>query len=153
MLVFFGMQMDEEPCQNQWKLPEINACPCKQGNACDRKTFTTFYRMRYIISCPCKRSLCLLSMQMDEQLSFKEHIARKSRAAACALFNLMKLRRYFNKRKLFTICECISFFAHMDYGNALFINMPESTIKPFQKIQILTAKIILEGKKLIELRH
>ena len=40
----FGMQMDEEQCQSQWKLPEINACPCKQGNATEK-------RSRFFIAC------------------------------------------------------------------------------------------------------
>ena len=47
------------------KLQKINACPCKQGNACDRKTFTIFYRMRYTIACPCKHSFKLRSRTCD----------------------------------------------------------------------------------------
>ena len=31
---------------------EFYACPCNQGNACDRKMLTNFYCMRYIITCP-----------------------------------------------------------------------------------------------------
>ena len=53
------------------KLQDINACPCKQGNACDRKTFTIFYPMRYIIACPCKHRpsfLCFILNALDQKI-------------------------------------------------------------------------------------
>ena len=39
----------------------------------------------------------LLGMQLDEHLTFKEHIAKKFRAASYAMFSLLKLRRYLSR--------------------------------------------------------
>jgi hypothetical protein len=36
----------------------------------------------------------LLGMYLDENLTLKRHIAMKSRAAACAMFNLKKFKPY-----------------------------------------------------------
>ena len=38
-------------------------------------------------------------------------------------------------------------FSHMDYCNSLFITLHLTTLAPFQRIQNLTAKIILDGSK------
>ena len=88
----------------------------------------------------------LLGIHLDQHLNLKHHIARKARAAACAMFNLMKLRRYLSKETCLQLANALV-FSHMDYGNALLINLPESTLKPFQRIQNLTAKIILGRSK------
>ena len=87
----------------------------------------------------------LLRIHLSQHLNLKHHIARKERAA-CAMFNLMKLRRYLSKETFLQLANALV-FSHMDYGNALYINLLESTLKPFQGIQNLTAKIILGRSK------
>ena len=39
----------------------------------------------------------LLGIHLDQHLNLKHHIARKATAVACAVFNLMILRRYLSK--------------------------------------------------------
>ena len=95
-----------------------------------------------------ERTSCvgLLGMQLDEHLTFKDHIAKKSRAASYAMFSLLKLRRYLSRESCLQIANALV-FSHMDYGNGLFINLPASTLRPFQRIQNFTAKIILGKSK------
>ena len=88
----------------------------------------------------------LLGIHLDQHLNLKHHIARKARAAACVMFNLMKLCHYLSKETCLQLANSLV-FSHMGYGNALFINLPESTLKPFQTIQNLTAKVILGRSK------
>ena len=84
----------------------------------------------------------LLGNHLDQHLNFKHHIARK--AAAYAMFNLMKLCHYLSQETCLQLANALV-FSHMDYGNAL--NLPESTLKPFQRNQNFTAKIILGRSK------
>jgi hypothetical protein len=92
---------------------------------------------------PC---LKLLGVYMDEQLNFKRHIATKCRAAMCALMCLKKLRPHLSKETSLKLANAL-IFSHMDYGNGLFINLPKSTLHPFQRIQNYTAKVILQRSK------
>ena len=69
----------------------------------------------------------LLGIHLGQHLNLKHHIARKARAAACASFNLMKLCCYLSKETCLQLANAL-IFSHMGYGNALFINLPESTL-------------------------
>ncbi|KAK6191070.1 hypothetical protein SNE40_002818 [Patella caerulea] len=83
-----------------------------------------------------------LGMHMDENLNFKHHIAQKTRSAALAMFNLRKLRPFLSRELSLQIASSLV-FSHMDYGNSLLCNLPASTVKPLQRIQNFTAKLIL----------
>ena len=79
---------------------------------------------------------------MDENLNFKLHIASKARAAALSMFNLRKLGQHLDNHNCLKLANPL-IFSHMDYANSLFINLPENTLHPFQRIQNMTAKIII----------
>ena len=94
------------------------------------------------------RSKCvkLLGVLLDENLTFKRHIAAKARIAALAMYNIRKLRQYLDTSTCLKLANALV-FAHMDYCNSLFVNLPKSTLAPLQRIQNLTAKIILNRSK------
>ena len=124
----------------------------------DKTEFIIFGSSRSLLKCEStsirvgnsnvERTSCvgLLGMQLDEHLTFKDHIAKKSRAASYAMFSLLKLRHYLSRESCLQIANALV-FSHMDYGNDLFINLPASTLRPFQRIQNFTAKIILGKSK------
>lgn len=91
-------------------------------------------------------SVRLLGVDMDEELTFKQHIAKKARVAGLAMHNLRKLRPFLSKSNCLKIANAL-IFSHMDYANSLLINLPVSTLKPFQRIQNMTAKLILNRSK------
>ena len=97
-------------------------------------------------------SVKLLGLEMDENLNFKQHVATKARAAALSMFNLRKLRRHLDKHNCLKLANAL-FFSHMDYANSLFINLPKSTLHPFQRIQNMTARIILGVSKFSSARQ
>jgi hypothetical protein len=95
---------------------------------------------------PGSPTIKLLGVDFDEQLNFKYHIAKKSRTAGLSMYNLKRLRRYLTKDSCLKLANAL-IFSHMDYCNSLFTNLPSSTLKPFQRIQNLTAKMILNQSK------
>lgn len=97
---------------------------------------------------PIERSstIKLLGVTLDQNLTLKQHISNKARSAAYAMHNLRKLRKYLDKNSALKIANSLV-FSHMDYANALFVNLPKSTLLPLQRIQNLTAKIILGQSK------
>ena len=88
----------------------------------------------------------LLGVFLDESLNLKYHISMKARASALAMYNLKKIRNYLDRSSCLKYANAL-IFSHMDYCNSLFINLPESTLHPLQRIQNLTAKLILGRSK------
>ncbi|KAJ8039461.1 hypothetical protein HOLleu_17189 [Holothuria leucospilota] len=88
----------------------------------------------------------LLGVFLDESLNLKYHINMKARAAALAMSNLKKIRHYLDRSSCLKLANATIFW-HMDYCNGLFFNLPESTLHPLQRIQNLTAKLILGRSK------
>ena len=88
----------------------------------------------------------LRGVLLDENLTFKQHISMKSRVAAVAMYNIKKLKKYLDRPTCLKLANALV-FSHMDYCNSLFINLPSTTLAPFQRIQNLTAKIILDGSE------
>lgn len=91
-----------------------------------------------------RRSRCIkyLGAELDERLSMKDMINRKCRIA---MGNLQKLR---------TIRKCLTMGAaktialglvisHLDYANALYAGLPDTDVKKLQRIQNMTAKIVI----------
>ena len=92
-------------------------------------------------------SVKLLGVHLDQHLNLKMHISQKSRAAGLAMHNLIKLRPYLDKDTCLKLANAL-IFSHMDYCNSLYVDLPHTTLKPFTRIQNLTAKIILNQSKL-----
>ena len=65
------------------------------------------------------------------------------------MFNLRKIRAI---RKYLTSEACQTLIltlvmSHLDYSNSILIGLPEKTIKPYQRIQNISAKLVLNMNK------
>ena len=88
----------------------------------------------------------LLGVKFDQELNIKRHIIEKSRIASLAMHKLTLLRKHLDKQNCLKLANAL-IFSHMDYCNSIFINLPKATVYPFQRIQNLTAKIIVGVSK------
>ncbi len=69
-----------------------------------------------------------LGVIFDDQLTFKEHIAKTARSCRFALHNIRKIR-------LFALLVQALVISRLDYCNAFLAGLPSHTIKPLQMIQ------------------
>lgn len=83
---------------------------------------------------------------LDENLNMKEHVKRR---ACNAMYNLRKLkaiRKYLSIETSKIIASALV-LSHLDYANILLLNSPNSTIKSYERIQNMCAKIVLNRNK------
>ena len=83
-----------------------------------------------------------LDIYLDQHMSLKQHILFKARTAAYWMHNLRKIRKYIDKDTALKLANSL-IFSHMGYANALFVNLPKSTLLPLQHILTQTANIVL----------
>ncbi|KAK6184551.1 hypothetical protein SNE40_007001 [Patella caerulea] len=87
-----------------------------------------------------------LGIELDEQLSFSDHITTKCKKA---MYGLQKIR---NIRHLLTQDACHTLvlgtvISHLDYANAIFIGLPDTQIRKLQRVQNFAAKLVLQMDK------
>ncbi len=87
-----------------------------------------------------------LGVIFDEQLTFKEHIAKTARFCRFVLHNIRKIRLFLTEHaaQLFVKAPVIS---RLDYCNALLAGLPSNTIKPLQMIQNAAARLVFNEPK------
>ncbi len=78
-----------------------------------------------------------LGVIFDEQLTFKDHIAKTARSCRFALHNIRKIRPFLTEHAA----------QLLNYCNALLAGLPSSTIKPLQMIQNATARLVFNEPK------
>ena len=77
----------------------------------------------------------LLGINVDNNLSFKEHIKKKCKVAMYNLHNVRSLHEHLNSKTTQTLIYGLA-TTHLDYINALFSTLPTSTIRPLIRVQI-----------------
>ena len=87
-----------------------------------------------------------LGAYLNMRLSMKTHTTNKCRMA---MLTLLKIR---NIRKILTGDACKTLVqglvtSHLGYCNSIILELPDSTIKKFQRIQNVASKIILSRSK------
>jgi hypothetical protein len=87
-----------------------------------------------------------LGIHLDAELNFKSHIINKCKTASLNLRNIKAIRKHLSMESCKTLVQALV-ISHLDYGNAIPADLPESTIKPAQRIQNHAAKIILGRRK------
>ena len=87
-----------------------------------------------------------LGLWIDKEFTFKNHINNKSKVAALNLWNIRQLRKHLNNDSCKTLVQALV-MSHLDYGNAIFADLPASTLKPAQRIQNIAAKVVLGRHK------
>ena len=87
-----------------------------------------------------------LGLWIDKEFTFKNHIINKSKVAALNLWNIRQPRKHLNNDSCKTLVQAYV-MSHLDYGNAIFADLPVSTLKPAQRIQNIAAKVVLRRHK------
>ncbi len=82
----------------------------------------------------------------DDQLTFKEHIAKTARSCRFALHNIRKIRPFLTEHAAQLLVQALV-ISRLDYCNALLARLPSNTIKPLQMIQNTAARLVFNEPK------
>ncbi len=82
-----------------------------------------------------------LGVIFDDQLTFKEHIAKTARSCRFALHNIRKIRPFLTEHAAQLLVQALV-VSRLDYCNALLAGLPSNTIKPLQMIQNAAARLV-----------
>ncbi len=87
-----------------------------------------------------------LGVIFDDQLTFKEHIAKTARSCRFALHNIRKIRPFLTEHAAQLLVQALV-VSRLDYCNALLAGLPSNTIKPLQMIQNAAARLVFNKPK------
>ncbi len=87
-----------------------------------------------------------LEVIFDDQLTFKEHIAKTARSWRFALHNIRKIRPFLKQHAAQLLVQALV-ISRLDYCNALLAGLPSNTIKPLQMIQNAAARLVFSKSK------
>ncbi len=87
-----------------------------------------------------------LGVIFDDQLTFKEHIAKTARSCRFALHNIRKIRPFLTEHAAQLLVQALV-ISRLDYCNALLAGLPPNTIKPLQMIQNAAARLVFNKPK------
>ncbi len=76
-----------------------------------------------------------LGVIFDDQLTFKDHIAKTAWSCRFALHNIRKIRPFLTQHAAQLLVQALV-ISRLDYCNALLAELPSCKIKPLQMIQI-----------------
>ncbi len=87
-----------------------------------------------------------LGVIFDDQLTFKEHIAKTAWSCRFALHNIRKIRPFLTEHATQLLVQALV-ISKLDYCNALLAGLPSNTIKPLQMIQNAAARLVFKKPK------
>ncbi len=87
-----------------------------------------------------------LGVIFDDQLTFKEQIAKTARSCRFALHNIRKIRPFLTEHAAQLLVQALV-VSRLDYCNALLAGLPSNTIKPLQMIQNAAARLVFNEPK------
>ncbi len=87
-----------------------------------------------------------LGVTFNDQLTFKDHIAKNARSRRIALYNIRKIRPFLIDQAAQLLVQALV-ISRLDYCNALLAGLPSSTIKPLQMIQKSAARLVFNKPK------
>ncbi len=87
-----------------------------------------------------------LGVIFDDQLTFKEHIAKTARSCRFALHNIRKIRPFLTEHAAQLLVQALV-ISRLNYCNALLAGLPSNTIKPLQMIQNAAARRVFNEPK------
>ncbi len=87
-----------------------------------------------------------LGVIFDDQLNFKDHIAKTARSCRFALHNIRNIRPFLTQLAAQLLIQALV-LSRLDYCNALLAGLPSCTIKPLQMIQNATARLVFSKPK------
>ena len=83
---------------------------------------------------------------LDTQFSLRSHVTKKCAIASGNLAKIRSIRRFLTQEACAIVIHGLV-TSHMDYANGILLNVPDITIKPYQRLQNMSAKIILNRTK------
>ncbi len=87
-----------------------------------------------------------LGVIFDDQLTFKEHIAKTTRSCRFVLHNIRKIRPFLTQHTAQLLVQALV-ISRLDYCNALLAGLPSNTVKPLQMIQNAAARLVFSEPK------
>ena len=88
------------------------------------------------------QELTYLGVLLDKNLTLKTHILAKAKSASYQLYRIRQIVKFLDLPARKTLVSSLV-MSQLDYANAIFINLPSSSIYPIQWIQNQAAKLIL----------
>ncbi len=82
----------------------------------------------------------------DDQLTFKEHIAKTTRSCRFVLHNIRNIRPFLTQHAAQLLVQALV-ISRLDYCNALLAGLPSCTVKPLQTIQNAAARLVFSEPK------
>ncbi len=82
-----------------------------------------------------------LGVIFDDQLIFKEHIAKTARSCRFVLHNIRKIRPFLTEHAAQLLVQT-PVISRLDYCNAILAGLPSNTIKPLQMIQNAAERLV-----------
>ena len=89
-----------------------------------------------------KDSMKILGMKVDQHLTWKEHVGNVIKSSYDTLRSLKLLKHYTPYKLRKTLAEALTLLK-IDYGCAVYQNVPKFLIKRLQKIQTICAGYVL----------
>ena len=94
----------------------------------------------------CTECIRYLGGFLDANMSFKEHISRRCKTGPHNLYKIHSIRKYLTQEA----CEIVVIglvTSQIDYANGMLLNVPDVTLKTYQRLQNMSAKVILNTNK------
>ena len=83
-----------------------------------------------------------LGVQLDCELTMKQHVAKVAGICFYHLRRLRQIRRLVGQQAMAQLISAI-IFSRLDYCNSVLIGLPHSTIAPLQRVQNASARLVL----------
>ncbi len=122
----------------QWKLSRQSSRPRKHKNV-------TVIKLGSSTITP-SASVRNLGVIFDDQLTFKEHIAKTARSCRFALHNIRKIRPFLTEHAAQLLVQALV-ISRLDYCYALLVVLPSNTIQSLQMIQNAAARQVFNEPK------
>ena len=81
-----------------------------------------------------------------QNLSYKEHISRKCKTGSHNLYKIRSIRKYLTQEACEIVVNSLV-TSQIDYADGMLLNVPDVTPKPYQRLQNMSAKVILNINK------
>ena len=94
----------------------------------------------------CTECIRYLGGFLDANLSFKEHISRKCKTGSHTLYKICSIRKYLTQEACGIVVNGLV-ISQIDYANGMLLNVPDVTLKLYQRLQNMSAKVILNTNK------
>ncbi len=93
-----------------------------------------------------------LGVIFDDQLTFKEHIAKTARSCGFALHNTRKTSPFLTEHAAQLLVQALV-ISGLDYYYALLAGLPSNTIEPLQMIQNAAVQLVFNEPKKEPMLH